>query len=237
MSERITRSFVEADLPEALRAMTKEVGRNIYVGPTVRGSVTLELKGVPLEEALQLALGQQDGEYGYELLDGPYFHTVIVAPRERLAEICSDIRKPRNCYRISSVCPIRMEYLVEEPLSLSAYRLLQSHYPGVEFTEHPLPNGIYARGARIDLLMIKRELNSLEQSREASPDTFIEESLVIHYRDIDELRAELCALVPDVILRADKKKNVILAQGAPAVLVRLRALVGKLDRPKPDRSR
>ncbi len=158
--ERVTHSFVQTSLPDALRVLAQKVDRNIYVAPDVRGVVTLELHDVPAAEAFRRLLDGHQG-FDFRFVDGPSTRTVVVARPDILAEIIDN-----PCCRMGSVItnPARAEYLLEDETSVTdTLEFLKAQYPDVEFTPHPQPNGFYAKGSREDLLQIKRELTALER--------------------------------------------------------------------------
>jgi type II secretory pathway component GspD/PulD (secretin) len=225
----VTLDFVNADLVYVLKVLAKEMGRNIYVGPTVQGSVTVTLKNVPVEGAMALILQMQENEYDYKILDGPSTRTVVVAPPDKLAEIADDILGAQKVARIPQDA-VRMEYLLEEAPSAKVLDFLKGQYKNVEFTPHPTMNGFYARGSRDDLLQIKRELANLDRIP-APPPPPLREFLSVKYGDINEVRALLSTLVPDVVYNVDTRLNLLIAEGSPGAIDQVRELLAELDRP------
>lgn len=225
----VTLDFVNADLVYVLKVLAKEMGRNIYVGPTVQGSVTVTLKNVPVEGAMALILQMQENEYDYKILDGPSTRTVVVAPPDKLAEIADDILRTQKQAKVPANA-VRMEYLLEEAPSAKVLDFLKGSYPNVEFTPHPTMNGFYARGSREDLLQIKRELANLDRVP-PPPAPPLREFLSVKYGDINEVRALLSTLVPDVVYNVDTRLNLIIAEGSPGAIDQVRELLAELDRP------
>lgn len=225
----VTLDFVNADLVYVLKVLAKEMGRNIYVGPTVQGSVTVTLKNVPVEGAMALILQMQENEYDYKILDGPSTRTVVVAPPDKLAEIADDILNKNKGPKVAKDA-VRMEYLLEAAPSAKVLDFLKGSYPDVEFTPHPTMNGFYARGSREDLLQIKRELGNLDRVPEPPPPP-LREFLSVKYGDINEVRALLSTLVPDVVYNVDTRLNLIIAEGSPGAIDQVRELLAELDRP------
>jgi type II secretory pathway component GspD/PulD (secretin) len=225
----VTLDFVNADLVYVLKVLAKEMGRNIYVGPTVQGSVTVTLKNVPVEGAMALILQMQENEYDYKILDGPSTRTVVVAPPDKLAEIADDILNKNKGPKVAKDA-VRMEYLLEEAPSAKVLDFLKGQYADVEFTPHPTMNGFYARGSRDELLQIKRELANLDRIPEPPPPP-LREFLSVKYGEINEVRALLSTLVPDVVYNVDTRLNLIIAEGSPGAIDQVRELLAELDRP------
>ena len=224
----VTLDFVNADLVYVLKVLAKEMNRNIYVGPTVGGSVTVTLNNVPVEGAMALILQMQENEYDYKILD---YNTVVVAAPEKLSEVADDIFNPDKIKE--AVVPenaIRMEYLLEEAPSAKVVDFLTDEYARVKFTPHPTLNGFYANGSREDLLQIKRELANLDRVPEPpAPPT--REFLPVKYGDIGEIRGLLGTLVPDVQYNVDARQNLLIIEGAPGAVEQVREALARLDRP------
>ncbi len=225
----VTLDFVNADLVYVLKVLAKEMGRNIYVGPTVQGSVTVTLKNVPVEGAMALILQMQENEYDYKVLDGPSVRTVVVAPPDKLAEIADDILGKTKGPKIAKDA-VRMEYLLEEAPSAKVLDFLKGSYPNVEFTAHPTMNGFYARGSREELLQIKRELGNLDRIPEPPPPP-LREFLSVKYGDVNDVRTLLSTLVPDVVYNVDARLGLIIAEGSPGAIDQVRELLAEIDRP------
>lgn len=156
--KRVTHSFKNVDLIYVLKLLAHEIGVKSYFGPTVQGTVTIELVDVPAEEAIRQVLALQENEYDFLILNGPPpYLTLVVAPPDKLAEL----REPKSKY--THIAYQRMEYLLEQAPSTKVLDFLKGRYPDVEFTPHPTMNGFYARGSREDLLQIKHELATLDR--------------------------------------------------------------------------
>lgn len=225
----VTLDFVNADLVYVLKVLAKEMNRNIYVGPTVAGSVTVTLKNVPVEGAMALILQMQENEYDYKILD---YNTIVVAAPEKLDEIANNIFDPSASQRQAQVpadAP-RMEYLLEEAPSAKVVDFLKAEYPRVKFTPHPTMNGFYAQGSKEDLLQIKRELANLDRVPEPPPPP-TREFIPVKYADITEVRGLLGTLVPDVQYNVDARQNMLIVEGSPGAIDQVREMLAELDRP------
>lgn len=224
----VTLDFVNADLVYVLKVLAKEMNRNIYVGPTVAGSVTVTLKNVPVEGAMALILQMQESEYDYKILD---YNTIVVAAPEKLSEVADDVFNPDNIKEKEvPEDAIRMEYLLEEAPSAKVVDFLKDEYGRVKFTPHPTMNGFYAKGSREDLLQIKRELGNLDRVPEP-PAPPLREFLPVKYGDISEIRGLLGTLVPDVQYNVDARQNMLIVEGAPGAIDQVREMLAELDRP------
>lgn len=226
----VTHSFVDADLKQVLEWLAKEMNRNIYIWPTVQGTVTVELANVPADEAMRTVLALQADAYAFKILDGPSTRTVVVAPPDKLLEIFN----PLNCYR-GTRGPVadspRMEYLLDTAPSARVLDFLKAQYPDVEFTPHPTQNGFYARGSREDLLQIKRELVNLDRLPAPSPPT-IREFLPVRHLDLANAQELIATLVPDASLAVDPERRLLIVESSPGLIDHVRELLLELDRPE-----
>lgn len=225
----VTLDFVNADLVYVLKVLAKEMNKNIYVGPTVAGSVTVTLKNVPVEGAMALILQMQESEYDYKLLG---YNTIVVAAPEKLGEVADNILDDDNV-KEREIPPdaVRMEYLLEEAQSAKVVEFLKGEYERVKFTPHPTMNGFYATGSKDDLLQIKRELGNLDRVPEPPPPP-LREFLPVKYGELGELRALLGTLVPDVQYNVDTRQNLLIVEGSPGAIDQVRELLAELDRPQ-----
>lgn len=224
----VTLDFVNADLVYVLKVLAKEMNKNIYVGPTVAGSVTVTLKNVPVEGAMALILQMQENEYDYKVLD---YNTIVVAAPEKLDEVADDIFDPDNIKEKEVPADaIRMEYLLEEAPAAKVVDFLKDEYGRVKFTPHPTMNGFYANGSKEDLLQIKRELANLDRVPEPPPPP-LREFLPVKYGELTEIRGLLGTLVPDVQYNVDVRQNLLIVEGSPGAIDQVRELLAELDRP------
>jgi type II secretory pathway component GspD/PulD (secretin) len=225
----VTLDFVNADLVYVLKVLAKEMNRNIYVGPTVAGSVTVTLKNVPVEGAMALILQMQESEYDYKMVGS---NTIVVAAPEKLAEVSDSILDPNELAKeyTPSADDVRMEYLLEEASSAKVVDFLKGEYPRVKFTPHPTMNGFFANGSKEDLLQIKRELANLDRVP-PPPAPPLREFLPVKYGDISEVRGLLGTMVPDVSYNVDVRQNLLIVEGSPGAIDQVRELLAELDRP------
>ena len=223
----VTLDFVNADLVYVLKVLAKEMNRNIFVGPTVEGSVTVTLKNVPVEGAMALILKMQENEYDYKVVDT----TVIVASPDKLAQIPDDILEMDNVKESVDVKDaIRQEFVLEKAPSAKVMDFLQGQYERVKFINHPTMNGFYAVGAKSDILQIKRELPNLDRVPEPPPPP-LREFLSVKYGDVEQIRTTLSTLVPDVQYTVDGRLALIIAEGSPGAIDQVKELLAELDRP------
>jgi type IV pilus secretin PilQ/predicted competence protein len=223
----VTLDFVNADLVYVLKVLAKEMNRNVFIGPTVEGSVTVTLKNVPVEGAMALILKMQENEYDYKVID----HTIIVAAPEKLDSIPDNILAMENVKEVTAPeNAIRQEFLLEKAPAAKVIDFLSGQYDRVKFTPHPTMNGFYAIGSKKDILQIKREIPNLDRVPEPPPPP-LREFLSVKYGDVNEVRTLLSTLVPDVQYNVDTRLNLIIVEGSPGAIDQVKELLAELDRP------
>jgi len=152
----VNHEFVNTDVVFVIKVLAKEMGRNVYIGPDVEGSVTINLRSVPADGALALVL--QDRGIGYKLIG---YNTLIVARPDRVDLIEDQILgKSMGPSRPRGI--IRQEVLVENAPAARVITSLQARFKDVEFIPHPTLNGFYAVGSRSDILELKNLVPDLD---------------------------------------------------------------------------
>ncbi len=222
----VNMEFVNADLVYIVKFLAKEMGRNVYVGPDVQGSVTVTLKNVQPEGALALVLKMQETPYDYKIVD----NTVIVATTEKLQTIADNILTPKT--KSSSVRRnlAEQEFVLEAAPAANIVEFLKGQYPDVVFTPHPTINGFYAKGTQQELKEIKSKLPNLDQVPAPAPAPR-REYITVNYGKADEIQALLATLVPDVGLNLDKRMGILIVEGTDEQIEQVQEVLANIDRP------
>jgi len=222
----VTLDFVNADLVYVIKILAKEMGRNVYIGPGVEGSVTVTLKSVPVDGALALILKMQENDIGYKLIN---YNTLIVAAPEKINQIEEDILG-KNFAPKRMVDGVRQEIILEKAPAAKVISFLQGQYKNVEFIPHPTMNGFYVRGSKADVLSIRSEVPNLDKVPDpvAPPQR---EFIKIKYADLNEAKSLLATLVPDVQMNVDSRQTTLILEGAPGAIEQAKELLDNIDRP------
>ena len=96
-NRRITLSFSDTPLKDAMGFLRDVAGLNIIIDPSVEKdlSVTLRMRDIKLKNALKLVLAV-DEELGYIVKGG----TIIIATKKRLAEILKEKKPKKDCLNL-----------------------------------------------------------------------------------------------------------------------------------------
>ena len=222
----VTLDFVNADLVYVIKILAKEMGRNVYIGPGVEGSVTVTLKSVPVDGALALILKMQENDIAYKLIG---YNTLIVAAPEKVNQIEDEILG-KNFGPKRVVGAVRQEILLEKAPAAKVIGFLQGQYKNVEFIPHPTMNGFYAVGTRSDILQIKNDVPNLDRVPELPPPP-TREFVQVKYGDLNEVKSLLATLVPDVQMNVDTRQSTLILEGAPGAIEQAKELLDQLDKP------
>lgn len=150
--------FDGVDVVEVIKVLAKEMGRNVYIGPGVEGTITANFEAVTALAALESILGEQSNLICHKLIGD---NTLVVAAPDRIDRIEDEILgkaigpKPRRT-------TIRQEFLLEFVPAGKVMDFLHDQYAEVEFIPHPTMNGFYAVGNRSDILKLKNEVPQLD---------------------------------------------------------------------------
>ncbi|GGY16556.1 type IV pilus secretin PilQ [Paludibacterium paludis] len=113
-ADRLSLNFQNIDVRNLLQVIAEFSGMNIVVSDTVTGSVTLRLKDVPWEEALDLVLQSRD-------LDQRRMGNIIrVAPREELANHDRQMLESRQ--QLGNLAPLQSDTFVLRYRSAEDFR-------------------------------------------------------------------------------------------------------------------
>jgi type II secretory pathway component GspD/PulD (secretin) len=222
----VTLDFVNADLVYVIKILAKEMGRNVYIGPGVEGSVTVTLKSVPVDGALALILKMQENDIAYKLIG---YNTLIVAAPEKVNQIEDEILGKQFGPKVRKDA-IRQEILLEKAPAAKVIGFLQGQYKDVEFIPHPTMNGFYAVGSRHDILQIKNDVPNLDKVPEVPPPPQ-REFVQVKYGDLNEVKSLLATLVPDVQMNVDTRQSTLILEGSPGAIEQAKELLDQLDQP------
>lgn len=222
----VTLDFVNADLVYVIKILAKEMGRNVYIGPGVEGSVTVTLKSVPVDGALALILKMQENDIAYKLIG---YNTLIVAAPEKVNQIEDEILG-KSFGPKHKAGAIRQEILLEKAPAAKVIGFLQGQYKDVEFIPHPTMNGFYAVGSRSDILSIKNDVPNLDRVPDVPPPPQ-REFVQVKYGDLNEVKSLLATLVPDVQMNVDTRQSTLILEGSPGAIEQAKELLDQLDKP------
>jgi general secretion pathway protein D len=184
----VTLDFVNAELGDVLKALAIQSGANIITAPDVKGTVTLSLSRLTVEESLNL-ITRLSG-YRYEKIDNTY----VVGTEEslkafRTAAEPSSTPKPRTVEALT--------FKVAKPTDIATY--LSARFPELKVTPSGEKDATY--------LLIEGDAETVERAREAAyafeqqltgSVEIVTEVYRVKYADSRDLARIVTQLVPGV---------------------------------------
>lgn len=209
----VTVDFVGAEIADVLKALSLQTQTNIVTSPEVKGTVTVSLAGVGVEDALDL-ITRLSG-YRYAKLGNTY----VVATPQGLQNLLSGTQTSTPTPRVTQI----VAYRYADPNSLS--KVLQEQAPGVQVswnltsvqtpgkgtgTKVALVSGTEAE-VRTATELIERVDSTLSRSeQEMVVDTYI-----VKHASPTDLRSIVSELVPEVTIILGPRPSFNLLAPAP----------------------
>jgi type II secretory pathway component GspD/PulD (secretin) len=208
----VTVDFVGAEIADVIKALSLQTQTNIVTSPEVKGTVTVSLAGVGVEEALDL-ITRLSG-YRYAKLGNTY----VVATPQGLQNLLSGVQTSTPPPRATQM----VAYRYADPNSLS--KVLQEQTPGVQVTWNlSSDQGTKGAGTKVALVsgteaevrtaaaLIETVDSTLGRSQQ---EMFIDTYTVKHASPTD-LRAIVSELVPEVTIILGPRPGFNLLAPAP----------------------
>jgi general secretion pathway protein D len=184
----VSLDFVNAELGDVLKALAIQSGANIITAPDVKGTVTVSLSRLTVEESLNL-ITRLSG-YRYEKIDNTY----VVGTEEslkafRTAAEPSSTPKPRTVEALT--------FKVAKPTDIATY--LSARFPELKITPSGEKDATY--------LLIEGDAETVERAREAAyafeqqltgSVEIVTEVYRVKYADSRDLARIVTQLVPSV---------------------------------------
>ncbi|MCS6830519.1 MAG: secretin N-terminal domain-containing protein [Armatimonadota bacterium] len=211
-SSRVTVDFVGAEIADVLKALSLQTQTNIVTSPEVKGTVTVSLAGVGVEEALDL-ITRLSG-YRYTKLGNTY----VVATPQGLQSLLSGTQTTAPQARVTQI----VAYRYADPNSLG--KVIQEQAPGVQISWNlSSTQPTKGAGARVALVsgteaevrtaaeLIETVDSTLSRSQQ---DVVVDTYTVKHASPVD-LRTIILELVPEVTVILGPRPGFNLLAPAP----------------------
>ncbi len=209
---QVTVDFVGAEISDVLKALSLQTQTNIVTSPEVKGTVTVSLAGVGVEEALDLVTRLSG--YRYAKVGNTY----VVATPQGLQNLLSGTQTTAPQARTTQI----VAYRYADPNSLS--KVLQEQAPGVQVSWNLVsPQQAKGAGTKVALVsgteaevrtataLIEMVDSTLSKSEQ---DTVVDTYMVKHASPSD-LRSIVQELVPDVNIIIGPRPGFNLLAPAP----------------------
>ncbi len=219
----VTLDLVDADLSGVIKLLAKIMGRNLYLGPGVQGSVTAKFDGVPAEAALKLVLGLQEFECAYRLVEPG---TIVVAAPKAIQDIIDDCGQNHH-YRAIPKNSVWREFLLKQVQEPKVLSILESRFSRVRFTHHPTENGFFAHGSLLDLYGVRELVSELDVAP-AQPPGPTREIVKLRYPNLLEIKELITSMVSGLSCQISEDNSGFIVEGSPDAIALFRETLAKI---------
>lgn len=209
---QVTVDFVGAEISDVLKALSLQTQTNIVTSPDVKGSVTVSLAGVGVEEALDL-ITRLSG-YRYTKLGNTY----VVATPQGLQNLISGSQTAADQTRTTQI----VAYRYADPNSLS--KVIQEQAPGAQVSWN-LSSAQPTKGAGTKVALISgteaevrtaaKLIETVDATLSKSEQESIVDTYVVKHASPTDLRAIVQELVPEVSIIVGPRPGFNLLAPAP----------------------
>ncbi|MBI2265755.1 MAG: AMIN domain-containing protein [Armatimonadetes bacterium] len=197
-----------ADLLDVLKAIARETNINIIATQSVKGSVSVRLVDVPIDDALNLILG------AHGFLSRRIGNVTVVGTKEELDKISAIPQGPRG------------------PVSTQVIRLENAPPADVaKSLQLAFPEATIQTDERINALIVKAPAATIKQIKNFVPNVDVPtppppipppvqtEVVYLKHTNTDEVMTQMGGLVPQGAVKADKRLNALIVTTQDPTLV------------------
>lgn len=209
---RVTVDFVGAEIADVLKALALQTQTNIVTSPEVKGTVTVSLSGVTVEEALDL-ITRLSG-YRYAKVGNTY----VVATAQGLQSLLDGTQTTTPQPRVTQV----VAYRHVNPESLS--KVIQERAPGVQISWN-LTSAQPSRGAGTKVALVSGAeaevrataelIESVDATLSQSQQEIVVDTYIVKHASPSDLRNIVSEMVPEVTIILGPRPGFNLLAPAP----------------------
>ena len=212
----VNMDLVNADLIYVLKILAKELDLNIVTDPTVQGSVTMTLKNVPAQGALNLVV--KISGFDYKRVG----NTIVVGDPKLLEKITPNIMELRRGSEITQAVPL------EHAKATDLSAMVASSYPDAKITADPRGTALIVTADPSSMKAIRAFISQLDYDVPAPvpPRT---EIIALKGAKSEELLPIMQKLVPTLSYDVDKRLNALIVTGDDATISLCKDYLEQLD--------
>lgn len=209
---RFTLEFVDAELVDVFQALATQSGVNVACSGSVKGSTTLRLRNVTLEQAMNIVTRLNGLDYAW--VEAAY---VVGTPEEVRAMRVSELRTS-----VVVLQNIRPEY---------AQEVLSKLTPDVTVSTQKGVRSVLLLGTETSLAKAQRTLAEIDVAPLPSPPTT--EVVGVRYMKAEEMAEMIEAAMPQVKVQPGTQPNSLLVTADSVQWEGVRSLLAAADVPPP----
>lgn len=214
-------SVDNGDLVGIIKGFGRDSNSNIIIDNAVKGTVTIKLVNVPLEQALSLILTSQG--FGFRRLSG---NVLVVAPVDKLEKYESA--------RVASG-PVKTQVIpLENAKAGDLLSTIKLSVPDVKIEVDSRLNALVVK-APLDTIKEVKSLVSQLDVPSVAPTTIPQSTEVIqlNYAQAKEIPNLMKGLIPANAMIVDDRLNSLIVTGTPGVVDTIRNFLNAVDIPLP----
>lgn len=219
--KKVSLDFVNADIIYVLKILAKEMKLNLVTDSTVKGSVTMSLKDVAPNAAMQLIL--RIAGYDYKV----FGNTLVVGASDTINKIPSDImgRVLPNA-QDQSVLPIPLE----NAKAASVAETIKGVYPEAKITVQADQNFVVVTAPKSQLRDIKEFVQKLDVP--PPPPVVLKTEIVpVRYGAVQTVLGLAKALYPSLNYSVEDRLNALIVTGQDRDIEAMKAFLATVDIP------
>lgn len=219
--KRVSLDFVNADIIYVLKILAKELKLNLVTDSTVKGSVTMSLKEVSANAALQLIL--RIAQFDYKI----FGNTLVVGATDTINKIPADImgRSLPNAQDVN-VLPIPLE----NAMAASVAETIKGVYPEAKVTVQADQNFVVVTAPKGQLRDIKEFVQKLDVP--PPPPVVLKTEIVpIKYASVQTALGLLKSLYPSLNYSIEDRLNSLIVTGQDRDIEAMKAFLATFDIP------
>lgn len=212
----VSMDFVNADLIYVLKILAKELNYNIVTDPSVSGAVTMTLKNVPANGALNIIVKMSG--YEYKVVG----NTMVVGDEKTLAKIPSNIMGIKKGNEVTQVIPL------ENAKPGDVQSVLTSNFSDAKIQPDSRLNALIVTADPTTIKNMKALASQLDVAvpEQPKPKTEVIPLKAATARDI---ASTLQKLVPTLSYNTDERLNALIVTGDDASITQLKDYLEELD--------
>lgn len=217
--EKVTLDFSGADLVYVIKMIAKQCDCDVVIESSVKGTVNMYLKDVPLADALGVIL--KTAGYDYKKID----NLIIVAPPKNLAKIASNLYSGGGADTYQVI-------MLENANCAQIIETLRSAVPGVNLKTDDRINAIIVNGSVGAIKRIKSLISKLDVPATGSFSPDVQEKIFdLKYAKAEDIDANIKALLPGLDYQLDKRTNSLVVRGTKQIFDKVIEYLSKIDTP------
>ena len=214
-------SVDNGDIIGIIKGFARDTNSNIIIDNAVKGTVTIKLVNVPLDQALSLILTSQG--FGYRRLSG---NVLVVAPVDKLDK-----------YEAARVAggPVKTQVIpLENARASDLLNTIKLSVPDVKIEVDSRLNALVVK-APLDTIKEVKNLVSQLDVPSVAPTTIPQSTEVIqlNYAQAKDIPNLMKGLIPANAMIVDDRLNSLIVTGTPGVVDTIRNFLNAVDVPLP----